>query len=229
MNPLEVKICGLTLAEDALQALESGADYLGFVLYPKSPRCITPSALKRLRRRLPDSVRCVGVFVNAAPVEVARIVKDCGLFAAQLSGDEATRDFSPHDFRIWRTIRRLDGRWSPSPGDWRVERFVVDSTGPGYGGSGRVSDWSRAGVLARACPVLLAGGLTPDNVAEAVRTVRPTGVDVASGVESESGRKDWIRVRRFIQTARTATSEEYGPEVQPSNDASGPVNQETCP
>jgi phosphoribosylanthranilate isomerase len=230
VNPPEVKICGLTRVEDALQALESGADYLGFVLYPPSPRSISPSALKRLRLRLPESARCVGVFVNMAPVEVAGIVRECGLFAAQLSGDEAARDFSRPDFRIWRTVRRIGGRWSPDPGDWCVERFLVDSAGPQYGGAGRVSDWSRAGVLARACPVLLAGGLTPENVAEAVQTVRPVGVDVASGVESEPGRKDWARLQRFIRSARSAYSEECGPDVLRLDDGPpGRENQEARP
>ena len=208
MNTPDVKICGLTCVDDALQALDAGADYLGFVLYPKSPRYVAPSALERLRRKLPASARCIGVFVNSPADSVVQIVQDCELFAAQLAGEEMAAGFLRFRLPLWRTVRTVGGRWVPGPGEWPVERFVVDASGPEYGGSGRVADWARAGVLARAKPVMLAGGLTPENVAVAVRTVRPAGVDVSSGVESEPGRKDPAKVRKFIQKARGASSEE---------------------
>jgi phosphoribosylanthranilate isomerase len=204
VNRLEIKICGLTHADDALDALEAGADFLGFVLYAKSRRHLTPSALERLRRRLPREARCVGVFVNATPAAVAKVMRECGLYAAQVCGEESAADFAKFRLRLWRVVRSTKGRWAPNPGEWKAERFVVDAPGPQYGGTGECADWNRAGVLARARPVMLAGGLTPLNVAEAVRVVRPAGVDVASGVEAVPGRKDPVKVRLFIQAARAA-------------------------
>lgn len=202
---MDIKICGLTNLADARAALEAGADFLGFVLYPESPRGIAARTLRRIMDRLPGTPRAIGVFVNEAREEVLRVAADCGLYAVQLHGDETARDFAQMLLRIWRAVRLGRGAPRPAPEDWPAERYVVDAAVRGaYGGTGRPADWRRAAVLARAHPVMLAGGLTPANVADAIRQVRPMGVDVASGVEKSPGKKDLRKLKAFIRAARDA-------------------------
>ena len=208
MKSVEVKICGLTNLTDALTASENGADYLGFVLYPGSPRHIAPAALERLVGKLPPKCRTVGVFVNEQPGRVVDIARSCGLHAVQIHGDEAAQEFAGLPWTLWRAVRLAGGAWLPDPGQWPAARVVVDAAAPGYGGSGETADWDRAAELARQRPVLLAGGLTPDNVAEAVRRVQPVGVDVASGVEARPGVKDPSLVKAFIRNAKQAVEQE---------------------
>jgi phosphoribosylanthranilate isomerase len=200
----EIKICGLKRLEDAQRALELGADYLGFVLYPRSPRCIEPSGLRALVLALPATARCVGVFVNVAPDEVARVVGECRLYAAQLHGDERADAFRDAPYRVWRALHVRDGEAQPDPADWSfAERFVVDAAPPGvYGGSGERADWAAAAQLAGRHKVMLAGGLTPDNVVAALRAVGPAGVDVSSGVEASPGVKDAAKMELMIRAVR---------------------------
>lgn len=202
---VKVKICGLTNSEDALAAHELGADYLGFVLYARSPRGITPEVLAGICRQLPRACRVVAVFVNESRSVVERTVGECGLAAVQLHGDEQERDWHGLACPVWRAVREHERVWDPDPAGWAcAERLVVDAAPPGmYGGAGMVADWDSAAVLARERPVLLAGGLTPANVAAAVRAVSPYGVDVSSGVEAKPGRKDLGKVRDFIRGARS--------------------------
>jgi len=202
---IEVKICGLTNRDDALAALDAGADYLGFVLYPKSPRGITPARMATILDGLGRPCRAVAVFVNVALAEVVRIASDCGLHAAQIHGDEPAEDFAGAPLPLWRAVRLEQGLPQPAPDAWRAERYVVDAAAPGlYGGSGEVADWLAVADFAGGYPTMLAGGLTPGNVADAVRAVRPLGVDVASGVEAEAGRKAIAKVRAFIRAAKSA-------------------------
>ncbi|MFW6151883.1 MAG: phosphoribosylanthranilate isomerase [Verrucomicrobiota bacterium] len=202
---LDVKICGLTNAGDASFALESGADYLGFVLYKGSPRGIGREDLRCIVRDLPDAARCVGVFVNEAPEVIEDIVAESNLVAAQLNGDEDSSRFAGISCRIWRAVRLERDIVSPDPNLWDVERYVVDTAVKGmYGGTGVTADWTLASEFARGKPVMLAGGLTSANVVQAVKSVGPAGVDVSSGVESAPGVKDRGAVRDFIQRARSA-------------------------
>lgn len=201
---LAVKICGLTNLDDARQALDAGADYLGFVLYAKSPRCLSAQELGRIAGRLPGTARKVGVFVNESPARIREIAGDCGLSAVQLHGDELPGDYRDVGAPLWRAIRLQDGTWCPAPGDWTVERYVMDAFSPAYGGSGMTLDWAAAGAFAGRQRAMLAGGLTEDNVGEAIRLVKPLGVDVASGVELVPGRKDHAKVVAFIRAARAA-------------------------
>ena len=200
---LDIKICGLTNLADARAAQAAGADFLGFVLYRKSPRGISAGTLRRILDHLPGAPRAIGVFVNEAREEVIRIAEDCGLYAVQLHGDEAADAMLPLPVRVWRAVRLGRSRVEPAPKSWPVERYVLDAAAPGlYGGTGRQVDWVRAGAVARKYPLMLAGGLTPENVAEAIRQVRPLGVDVAGGVEKAPGKKDHRKLKAFIAAAR---------------------------
>ncbi len=212
---MKIKICGITSMEAALAAVGAGADLLGFNFYPKSPRFIDRSACAAIcseMARLAPQVKRVGVFVNLPPVEVKEIMAVCGLQLAQLSGDEPLADLLALEGLAFKAVRcsaesrrssEVDAFFDARHGQAPVG--LLDASVPGqFGGTGKTADWALAARLAGQVPLLLAGGLTPENVAEAVRQVRPWGVDVASGVESAPGRKDPARIRRFIQNVRTA-------------------------
>jgi len=202
---MEVKICGLTNYDDAVAAYDAGADYLGFVLYSKSPRGITPAELEKIVSRLDSASRAIGVFVNVGPDFVKRTVADCGLYAAQMHGDEGAAGFENLGFPVWRALRVRSDAVQPQPQAWPADRYVVDAAAPGqYGGSGLLADRAAAVRLARELPVMLAGGLNAANVAEAIREVRPLGVDVSGGVESSPGKKDLSAVADFIRIAKAA-------------------------
>ncbi len=206
MNTFAIKICGLTTFDDACQALEAGADFLGFVLYSKSPRAVTLKTLESIVCRLPDRVRKVGVFVNETPEMIKEVASVCGLAAVQLHGDEDPLAFQGMPVPVWRAVRLQEGLWKPDPWDWAPERFVMDAASPAYGGSGVKVDWAAAERFAVQHWSLLAGGLTPENVGDAIKAVGPAGVDVSSGVEAEPGRKDHAKVAAFIRAAREASA-----------------------
>ena len=205
---IEVKICGLTSLDDSRAALEAGADYLGFVLYPPSPRSIAPDRVGAILRELPGA-RAVGVLVNESRERAERLARDCGLCAVQIHGERGTaEEMGGLPVPVWRATKVEGGQWQPAPAEWPAARYVADATAPGlHGGTGVTADWAQAARLAARAPVMLAGGLTPENVAGAIRAVRPLGVDVASGVEAAAGRKDWDKMRRFIAAARRAAEE----------------------
>jgi phosphoribosylanthranilate isomerase len=203
MNTVEVKICGLTNKDDAEVALDSGADYLGFILYTHSPRGITTAKLIEILGKINRPVKAIGVFVNMHRTEVEQIARDCNLHAVQLHGNEKPRDFVALPFPIWRAVRFTNGHPRPYPRLWAVERYLVDAAVVGkYGGTGALSDWQKASQLAKKHSVMLAGGLTPENVAKAISAVKPLGVDVVTGVESAPGKKDHKKLKAFIKAAR---------------------------
>jgi phosphoribosylanthranilate isomerase len=201
---VSIKICGLTSLDDARRAVELGADYLGFVLYRKSPRYVPAPRLQAIAEALPERARMVGVFVNEAPAIVRQLAHACRLHAVQVHGDEDAGDFGGMPVPVWRAVRLVEGRWTPDPAAWSVDRYVMDATTTEYGGSGVRVDWDEAAGFAHARRAMLAGGLDATNVAEAIRRVRPLGVDVASGVESGPGVKDPRKVAAFIEAARAA-------------------------
>lgn len=202
-----VKICGITSEEDALLAVAMGADAIGFVFAPSS-RQIAPARAADIAKRLPPEVLTVGVFRDESPQRVADIINAAGLRAAQLHGRETAEDTTWVRRRVPVVIKAFPG------GDPELARaasygadiVLLDSASPG---SGRVFDWSLAEGAPSGLRVLLAGGLTPENVGEAIERVRPWGVDVSTGVESEPGVKDATKVRRFIQAAQAAEPEDY--------------------
>lgn len=208
---MKVKICGITNEDDARVAVEAGADALGFILYRKSPRFVEAEAVKRIIDGLPPFVAAVGVFVNEDAAAVRRIMDECGLTLAQLHGDESATYCEGLGRPSMKALRLKDrGTFlalAEFQGRANVRAFVLDAfSDQAYGGTGQTVDWTLAAEAARASRVLLAGGLTPDNVAEAIRQVRPYGVDVSSGVEVRPGKKDHVKVRTFIEAARLVSA-----------------------
>ncbi|MBE0671629.1 MAG: phosphoribosylanthranilate isomerase [Anaerolineales bacterium] len=200
-----VKICGIKTLKDALAAIEAGADYLGFNFYPKSVRFIEKTACYEITstlKRVHPQVKLVGVFVNSSVEEIKGILQTCHLDLAQLHGDETPETFAqlaPHAFRAFRGIPESNAGYERSEAPF----MLIDAAVKGvYGGSGVTADWSAAAKLAQQYPLLLAGGLTPENVADAVCQVRPWGVDVASGVESAPGEKDPEKMSAFVKAVR---------------------------
>ena len=200
-----IKICGIKKLKDALAAIDAGADYLGFNFYPKGVRFIKTEAcaeITSILRKEHPNIRLVGVFVNYSVDEVKNILGTCSLDLAQLHGDETPEIFAQLAPRAFRAFRGIP---SDITGYERndVPALLVDAAVKGmYGGSGVTADWSAAAELAKKYPLLLAGGLNPENVADAVRQVKPWGVDVASGVESGAGEKDPNKMKAFVQAVQ---------------------------
>lgn len=238
-----IKICGITNLDDALAAVDAGADALGFVFYEKSARNVAPQTVREIVRQLPEGVEKVGVIVKTHPADFLGVVHETGLTACQMQlgyGDETSENKTPASqffpppagFRLYRSVpagwfmqdeKRMQdfassfakverSFSSPEQGRKAVERFrtiFLDSGTPQEpGGTGKTFDWQRAvGVveyLQRDLKVVIAGGLTADNVAEAMRLLHPWGVDVSSGVESKPGKKDHEKIRAFINAVREA-------------------------
>lgn len=201
---LFVKICGLASASDAQAVAALRPDALGFVLWPGSKRYARPEEVGSWTRDLPPDLLKVGVFVDATPDEVQRALAVAGLDVAQLHGAERPQDFAGRGLPLWRALS-LRSAEEAVPAGWSVDAFLVDTySAQSPGGTGLVGDWAAARSFVRRCPqaVLLAGGLHPGNVREAVAAVRPWGVDVSSGVEAAPGRKDLAKVREFIERCR---------------------------
>lgn len=206
-----VKICGITCLDDAREALKAGAHMLGFNFYPDSPRYISPTACRNLVREIchlyPQAI-LVGVFVNAPVETVITTLETCNLDLAQLSGDEPPADVQRLGERAYKAFRpasqnEMEAMLSAYPLHRDPPACLIDAAKPGvYGGSGTLGNWEIAHWLAQRVPILLAGGLTPENVRKAIEEVRPWGVDVASGVETAPGRKSAERMREFIRAAQ---------------------------
>lgn len=208
---VRVKICGITKPEDAKLAIELGAHAIGLNFYESSPRCITPFAAAELIRRLPPLVTAVGVFVNWGEAPVVALCKALGLFAAQLHGDESPQivERVARRVRVIKALRLGQGSAALDFSHFRgVSAFLLDSALSGhYGGTGTTGNWHLARTAAQSHRVILAGGLTPENVGEAIRIVRPYAVDVASGVESRPGKKDPFKLRAFFEEVARASRE----------------------
>ena len=198
---VRVKICGITNREDALMAVEAGADALGFVFFQGSSRHITPDQAAAIIGQLPPFVQTVGLFVNEELATVNATADHCGLDLVQLHGNE-TPDFAAAvTRRIIKAFRVKDATVLDHLADFPRAASLLDAWSPtAYGGTGTTFNWDIAARAAGQRPIILAGGLTPDNVAQAIRAVSPYAVDVSSGVECSPGRKDPELVRRFIRS-----------------------------
>lgn len=201
---VRVKICGITRLEDALAAVRLGADALGFNFWPRSKRFIAPADARAIVRRLPPFVTAVGVFVDPARDEVLRAQDASGVTVVQLHGDEPPELCASLPFPVVKAIRVTDGHSLAKLASYEVQAFLLDSPSAGYGGSGTAFEWELAAEAAGELTVILAGGLAPENVADAIAVVGPWAVDVASGVERAPGVKDAERMRSFIEAARGA-------------------------
>ena len=211
----KIKICGINTVTDALAAMDAGADLIGFNFYPKSPRYVEVGMCRNIMSvmRQHGRVTCVGVFVNASVGEILATMDTLGLNLAQLHGDESPEMLEALDGKAFKAIRLSTDSETESRTitDFAEKRhrfepaLLVDAAVKGvFGGSGVTADWDGAAKLAKKYPLLLAGGLTPGNAAEAVRQVKPWGVDVASGVESAPGVKDTRKMIEFVKNVRRA-------------------------
>jgi phosphoribosylanthranilate isomerase len=200
-----VKVCGITSREDAVAAVEAGADALGFVFVPGTPRCVHPEVAERIVGVLPPFVTPVGVFMNQPLEEVLRIAARCGLQAVQLHGDEPEAYSRRIPLRVIKAVRVRDAESLRILPTYPAHAFLLDAFVEGQaGGTGTPVSWELAVQAKGHAPIILSGGLRPDTVGLAVRRVRPYGVDVSSGVEVSPGRKDHQKVREFIAAVRQA-------------------------
>jgi phosphoribosylanthranilate isomerase len=200
---VRVKICGITNPEDALAAVEAGADALGFVFFLGSPRCISPEQAAVIIRRLPPFVQTVGLFVNEEPATVNLVADRCGLDLVQLHGEETPDYCTAVRRRIIKAFRVKDASSLDELSNYRVAAPLLDAWSPSaHGGTGTTFNWDIAAAAAASQAIILAGGLTPENVAGAIAAVRPYAVDVSSGVESAPGKKDAGLVSRFIRSCK---------------------------
>ncbi len=208
-----VKICGITTEEDALLAVAMGADAVGFVFAP-STRQVAAGHVRDIVRRLPAEILTIGVFRDESPQRVVEQVQAAGLGGAQLHGHETPEDARWVRARVPFLVQAFPAGSEAlrHADDWGADVILIDSPTPG---SGRVFDWSLAEGAPSNRRILLAGGLSPDNVADAIERVRPWGVDVSSGVEAEPGRKDPRKVRAFVAAAKAAA-----PPEEPVRDGS---------
>jgi phosphoribosylanthranilate isomerase len=201
-----VKICGITRLEDALHAAAHGATALGFVFWPRSARCVDAVTARRIVRALPPEITAVGVFVNQRAADVRAIADVADISVIQLHGDERAEYAAALNRPVWRASADaavLDAWSSEDP-------VLLDGGDPvRRGGTGSQADWNTAAALAARRPLILAGGLDPQNVSSAIGSVRPAGVDVSSGVERAPGIKDPDRVARFLGAALEAFHEHH--------------------
>ncbi|MGN6553300.1 MAG: phosphoribosylanthranilate isomerase [Verrucomicrobiota bacterium] len=201
---VKVKICGITNSADALAAAEAGADALGFMFYDQSPRHITVAAAAQITRELSPFLLKVGVFVNPTEELVLRAMAVCSLSVLHFHGDETPEFCTQFGLMSMKAFRVRDAESLKELEQFPTDAWLLDAySAKGLGGTGEKFNWDLAVEAKRfGKPIFLAGGLTPENVAEAVRRVQPFGVDVSSGVESAPGRKDHRKLREFITNVR---------------------------
>jgi len=207
VSQCKIKICGITNKIDTLHAANAGADALGFIFYKKSSLYVSPNVVKSIVTDLPPFVLPVGVFVNEEAKVVCDIVDECGLALAQIHGDETSTFCESLGRPVMRGIRLRDRNTFFAMAEYKgragVRGFILDAFSQNsYGGTGKKADWDLAKEAAKSFSFFLAGGLTPDNVQEAIKKVRPYGVDVSSGVESTQRKKDPAKVQAFIQAVK---------------------------
>ena len=202
-----IKICGITNSEDAHAALSLGADALGFNFYKPSPRYITPEKAREIIASLPESVMSVGVFVNESHEVIKKIAEETALSAVQLHGDESPSFCSElaADRTVFKALAASHNYDMQTASEYEVEAFILDTEDKTLrGGTGRVFDWTMAQQFKSLRPkLILAGGLSAENIREAIRIVRPYGVDVCSSLEDAPGKKSHARMRAFVEQVRS--------------------------
>ncbi len=213
---MEVKVCGITNIEDAAAAVECGADALGFIFHAPSPRYVSPEQAKNIIESLSGKPVCkVGVFVNRNWRIIKEIAAFCGFDLIQLHGDEKPRFCAkfPGESLI-KAVSPESAKDLPELELYVVRAFLFDTRKGGlYGGTGKTCDWELASNLARQRPLILAGGLGPDNVQEAIRKVAPSAVDLNSGIESEPGKKDYVKMGKTVEIAKRTVLKRIGNSI----------------
>jgi phosphoribosylanthranilate isomerase len=200
-----MKFCGITRVEDAWAAADCGAAAIGFVFAPSSPRAITPEAARRISATLPPFLQRVGVFVDRPVAEVRAVAEHVGLDVVQLHGGETVADAAAAWPRVIKALARdVDPLAQADAWPESVTLLIDAATGDAPGGTGQLADWPAAATVARRRRVVLAGGLTADNVGEAIAVVRPYAVDVSSGIEARPGEKSVARMRAFARAVDAA-------------------------
>ena len=203
---IKVKICGMTQLKDALFAVEQGVDAVGFIFYKKSPRAVTMKTVREIITKLPPLVDTVGVFVNESAERLNKIADYCGLDLVQLHGEESPAFCRKIHRRVIKAFRVKDLQSIKQLEKFPVSGFLLDTFSDDlHGGTGKTFNWNLALPAKKMGPVILAGGLTPRNILQAVRQVRPYGVDVCSGVEKSPGIKDLEKVRAFLKNIRSGS------------------------
>lgn len=204
---MKIKICGLTNLEDAELATELGATHLGFIFYPKSPRYVEPLVVREITSKLRGKAQFVGVFVNAPALVISEAARVSGIKSAQLHGDETPADCQKLPFEVIKAFR------PKTPDDLAAlvsfapfaQSFLIDAAVPGeFGGTGKLANWDLAIAAKNHGPIFLSGGLTSENIAAALETVRPYGVDVSSGVEELPGKKSPAKLENFFKNIKGA-------------------------
>ena len=199
----KIKVCGMTSLEDTLVAVEAGADAVGFIFYKKSPRSVTIKTVCEIVDKLPPFVDAIGIFVNESAEQINKIADRCKLDRVQLHGDETPAFCKKIRRRVIKAIRVKDIQSLKKLSDFPVSGFLLDTFSEDQrGGTGKVFDWNLVHPAKKYGAVILAGGLTPNNVRQAIHRVKPYGVDVCSGVESLPGIKDHKKVKAFIKNAK---------------------------
>ena len=202
---MRVKICGITNIEDALAAVDYGADALGFVFFPGSPRYVSPETAREIISLLPALVTTVGVFVDEEQQKIKEVMQFAGINVLQLHGSESP-DFCSIWHRVIRALRVKDFTdLKPLEAFRNVSAFLLDTFSPGqFGGTGQIFNWDIALEAKRFGNIILSGGLNPDNIEKAIKRVKPYAVDVSSGIEEKKGKKDLKKMRLFIERAKAA-------------------------
>jgi phosphoribosylanthranilate isomerase len=200
---VKVKICGMTNLKDVKVAVDGGVDAVGFIFYKKSPRSVTMQAVRKIVLELPPFVDSVGVFVNETAEQINKIADRCNLDRVQLHGNESPTFCKKIRRRVIKAIRVKDIQSLKKLSDYPVSSFLLDTFSEDqYGGTGRVFDWNLAYPAKKYGPIILAGGLTPNNVRQAIQRIQPYGVDVCSGVESQPGIKDHKKMQIFLKNVK---------------------------
>jgi phosphoribosylanthranilate isomerase len=203
----KVKICGITSVDDAQVAVDAGADLIGLIFYPPSPRYVTPQQAQAIVARVPAHIETVAVFVNESAARVTSIAQESGVQIVQLHGNESPDVCQQSARRVIKTFRFTAQVRPEMMAQYAVEAFLIEGFHADYyGGGGAQADWPRVAQLHPYGRIILAGGLTPANVQEAIRLVQPYAVDVCSGVEAAPGKKDWDKVRTFVQRAKACAT-----------------------
>ena len=200
---VKVKICGMTNLKDVKVAVDGGVDAVGFIFYKKSPRLVTMQTVREIVLELPPFVDSVGVFVDETAEQINKIADRCNLDRVQLHGDESPAFCKKIRRRVIKAIRVKDIQSLKKLSDYPVSSFLLDTFSEDqYGGTGKVFDWNLAYPAKKYGPIILAGGLTPINVHQAIQRIQPYGVDVCSGVESQPGIKDHKKMQAFLKNVK---------------------------